>query len=156
MYSLLHNIVNRKRATFLSKVKKINLGSSEVTHFPKNHPATGDISFVVVSAKRDLTRGEGIRSVPVLLFNKCLVAVLIFEFSTECISIHNFTEKVIKIMNVASWIGAYAVHTVCNNGLHVIHAGTAVRGLVAFATRLWQKERGYDHNFLFVKQKCNF
>ena len=37
-----------------------------------------------------------------------------------------------------------------------VHAGTAVRGLVAFSTRLWQKERGYGHNFLFVKQKINF
>ena len=30
-----------------------------------------------------------------------------------------------------------------------IHAGTAVRGLVPFATRLWQKERSYSHNKIF-------
>ena len=29
------------------------------------------------------------------------------------------------------------------------HAGTAVRGLVPFATRLWQKERSYGHNKIF-------
>ena len=30
-----------------------------------------------------------------------------------------------------------------------MHAGTAVRELVPFSTRLWQKKRGYGHNKIF-------